>query len=187
MIATIPAIDAAGSELQRSTLTRHPGATWVTVDNVCGWTHNPEAQLEIVEKWTIALTGPSSPLNGRVDTPFDRSGPAELTPNKASGAHGLQAHGRIRLKKGLKKAHFLAFERSSVSFNVVGRENFHCSEASRAHAPARQLDGNFRKSKRDSPGSMPRFSSKTTPPKSAVASRGPRQLIIRTLDFKPGY
>ena len=44
-----------------------------------------------------------------------------------------------------------------VSLDGVGRKNFDCSEASRAHAPTFQLVGGYREANRVASGSTPRF------------------------------
>ena len=146
MITIHPVIDFSAAELADSMLVDRPDGLTVPVNDArqgdC--TQILAAPSMSIEKRTAKPTDPSSRLIGQAHTPFDRSHSAKLTPRFTSAAPCLHGMTDRRLKKGLLRVDFLAFERfSSLSFNVVGRENFNCSGASRAHAAARQLDGTF--------------------------------------------
>ena len=114
MITLHPVIDSSAAELADSMLVDRPDGLTVPVNEMhVKVTQILAAPSMSIEKRTAKPTDPSSRCIGQAHTPFDRSHSAKLTPRFTSAAPCLHGMTDRRLKKGLLRVDFLAFERFS--------------------------------------------------------------------------
>ena len=111
-----PVIDSSAAELADSMLVYRPDGLTVPVmpsTMPVEVTQILAAPSMNIEKRTVKPTDPSSRPIGQAHTPFDRSHSAKLTRRFTSAAPCLHGMTDRRLKKGLLRVNFLAFERFS--------------------------------------------------------------------------